>query len=45
MSNAILEWIHQVLGKLVWSCNITQNYVDKDDPWSGTLGAAAFDIS
>ena len=24
--------------------NITQTYVDKDDPWTGILAAAAFEI-
>ena len=32
-SNAILERIHQVLGNLVRTCNITETYVDEDDPW------------
>ena len=44
MSNAVLELIHQVLGNLVRTCNITQTYVDKDDPWSGILAAEAFTI-
>ena len=44
MSNAILEHIHKVLGKLVRICNITQSYVDKDDPLLGVLAAAAFTI-
>ena len=43
-SNAILERIHQVIGNLVRTCNITQTYVDKDDPWSGILAAAEFAI-
>ena len=30
-SNAILEWIQRVLGNLVRTCNITENYVDEDD--------------
>ena len=30
------------LGNLVWTCNITQSYVDKYDPWWGILAAAAF---
>ena len=42
MSNAILEHIHKVLGKLVRIYNITQDYVDKDDPLLGNLAAAAF---
>ena len=45
MSNAVLEQIHQVLGNLVHKYNITQTYVDKDDPWSGILAVAAFSIS
>ena len=32
-SNAILEWICQVLGKLAHTFNTTETYVDKDDPW------------
>ena len=40
ISNAILERIHQVLVNLVRDCNITQTYVNKDDPWSGILAAA-----
>ena len=43
-SNAILERIHQVLGNLVRTCNITQTYIDEDDPWLGILAAAAFSI-
>ena len=44
MYNAILEWIHQVLGNLVSTCNITQTYVDKDDPCSFILAASSFAI-
>ena len=42
MSNAILERIQKVLGNLVRTCNITQTYVDKDDPWSVILAESAF---
>ena len=42
ISDAILKQIHQVLVNLVLTCNITQTYDDKDDPWSGILVAAAF---
>ena len=38
----ILKHIHQVTGNLVLTCNITQTYDDKYDPWSGILAAAAF---
>ena len=27
-SNVVLERIHQVLGNLMWTCNITQTYVE-----------------
>ena len=41
-SNAILERIHQVLGNLERTFNITETYADKYDPWSGILAAAEF---
>ena len=44
MSNAVLERIHQILGKLVQTFNISQTYVDKNDPSTGILDAAAFSI-
>ena len=45
MSNEILERIHQVLGNLVQTFYISnQNYIEKDDPWTGILAAAAFAI-
>ena len=45
MYNELLELIYQVLGNLVQNFNIPQSYVEKDDPWSGILAAAAFAIS
>ena len=44
MSNAILERIQKVLGNLVRTCNITQTYVDKDEPRSDILAAEWFSI-
>ena len=44
MSNAVLEWIHQVLGNLVRNFNMTQNYVEKNDQWTGILDASEFAI-
>ena len=41
MSNAILERIQYVIGNLLYTCNITQTYVDKYDPWLGILAAVA----
>ena len=44
MSNAVLGQTHQVQVNLLRTCNITQSYIDKDDPCSGILSAAAFEI-
>ena len=45
MSNATLESIHQVIGYLVRTFNIsTQTYVEKNYPRKGILAAAAFGI-
>ena len=44
MPNTILERIHQFLGNLVHTFNIQQTHVDKNDPWTGILAAAAFAI-
>ena len=44
MSNAVLEWIHQVIGNLVQTCNIIQYCIDKYDPWSRISAAAEFEI-
>ena len=46
MSNTVLERIHQLIGNLVRTFNIsTKPYVDKNDPWSGILDTAEFVIS
>ena len=44
MSNAVLEQIYQVIGNLVWTFNISQTYVDKNDSWTGILDGAEFSI-
>ena len=45
MSNAVLDWINQVLVNLVRTFNIsTQTYVDEYHPWTGILAAAEFVI-
>ena len=45
MSNAVLERIHQVLGSLVRTFNVsTQTYVEKNDRWTGILATSAFVI-
>ena len=45
MSNISLERIHQVLRNLGRNFNIYQTYVDKYDPCTDILSAAAFAIS
>ena len=42
MSNAVLEQIHQVLGNLVQTFNISKTYVDGNDLCMGILAAASF---
>ena len=44
MYNALLEQINQVQGNIVRTFNIHQTYVDKNDPWTDILAAAAFAI-
>ena len=45
MTNVVLERIHHVLGNIVRTFRIsTQNYVDKDDPWTEVLAAVEFAI-
>ena len=45
MYNEVLERIHQVLGNIVRTFNIsTQTYFDKNDPWTGIIAAAVFAI-
>ena len=39
-----MEWIHQVLGKIVRTFNIRETNVDQYNPLSGILAAAAFTI-
>ena len=44
MSNAVLERIHQILGNLMQTFKISENYVDEDDPLSGILVAESFAV-
>ena len=45
MFNSVLERIHQVIGNLVRTFNISHNYINKNDPWTGILAVAEFTIS
>ena len=41
-SNTILKWVHQFMGNLVWTCDIKEAYLGKDESWSCILAAAVF---
>ena len=43
-ANAIVERVHQVLGNMIRTFELEDNYLDEDDPWKGILCAAAFAI-
>jgi transposase InsO family protein/exonuclease VII small subunit len=43
-ANAIVERIHQVIGNMVRTFELENNYLDEDDPWKGILSATAFAI-
>jgi hypothetical protein len=43
-ANAILERVHQVLGNIIRTFELEDNYLDQDDPWAGIFSAAAFAV-
>jgi hypothetical protein len=43
-ANAIVERIHQVIGNIVRSFELQENYLDEEDPWKGILSATAFAV-
>ena len=43
-ADAIIERINQSLGRLVYTYNIQETYIDDDDPWMGILAIAAFAV-
>ena len=43
-TNAVIEKIHQVLGNLIHSFNLSSTNVDDTNPWIGILMAAAFAV-
>ena len=43
-ANAIVERVHQVLGNMVRTFDLENNYLDEDNPFKGILSAAAFAI-
>ena len=43
-ANAIVERIHQVLGNIIRTFELQENYLDEENPWKGILSAAAFAV-
>ena len=44
MQYAIVEGIHQVIGNIIRTFKLEDNYFDEDDPWKGILSAMAFPV-
>jgi Integrase zinc binding domain/RNase H-like domain found in reverse transcriptase len=43
-ANAIVERVHQVIGNIIRTFELENNYLDEDDPWMGILSATAFAV-
>jgi transposase InsO family protein len=43
-ANAIVERIHQVIGNIIRTFELEDNYIEESDPWKGILCATAFAI-
>jgi transposase InsO family protein len=43
-ANAIVERIHQVIGNIIRTFELQDNYLDEEDPWKGILSATAFAV-
>ena len=43
-ANAIVERVHQVIGNMIRTFELEENYLDDDDPWKGILSATAFAV-
>jgi hypothetical protein len=41
-ANAIIERVHQVIGNIIRSFELQDNYLDEDDSWKGNFSATAF---
>jgi transposase InsO family protein len=44
-ANAIVERVHQVIGNIIHTFELQDNYLDEEDPWKGILSATAFAVS
>jgi hypothetical protein len=43
-ANAIVERVHQVIGNIIQTFELENNYLDDNDPWKGILSATAFAV-
>ena len=43
-ANAIVERIHQVIGNIIQTFELENNYLDEENPWKGILSATAFAV-
>ena len=43
-ANAIVERVHQVIGNIIRTFELEDNYMDEEDPWKGILSATAFAV-
>jgi hypothetical protein len=43
-ANAIVERVHQVIGDIIRTFELQDNYLDEDNPWKGILNATAFAV-
>jgi hypothetical protein len=43
-ANAIVERVHQVIGNIIRTFELENNYLNDNDPWKGILSATAFAV-
>jgi exonuclease VII small subunit len=43
-ANAIVERVHQVIGNIIRTFELENNYLTEDNPWKGILSATAFAV-
>jgi transposase InsO family protein len=43
-ANAIVERVHQVIGNIIRTFELENNYLDEKDPWKAILSATAFAV-
>src|SRR5210317_2204527 len=43
-ANAVVERVHQVIGNIICTFELHDNYLDEEDPWKGILSATSFAV-